>query len=135
MKLLLLMYCGLVGLAGCGQKAADPAPSTDSFLGHWQTDSFRAVGYDAKGNLTSDTTYPQGRTFDITATTVTSAAGTSTETFTYTRQGEMLRATSNAHFTDDVLYVHGLTATGFTYEQDHTIVDGRRSVVTMTFHR
>ena len=71
------MYCGLVGLADCGQKAADPAPSTDSFLGHWQADSFRAVGYDAKGNLTSDTTYPQGRTFDITATTVTSAAGTS----------------------------------------------------------
>jgi hypothetical protein len=130
-----LPFClSLLLLSQCSRKNDPPG---DPLLGHWQSDNTRLVNYDAQGTVVRDNTRPQHGELDVTATTMsfayTTPTGVSKDTFTYTRNGEVITVLAGG--TGEAQFVRALTPTSFTYEATSTTSNGGKGTFILLFHR
>jgi len=123
--------------ASC-QKQAEPAPTPDLFLGHWQAETLEILFYDATGKLTDDHVFQQASQLDVDAGTLTTTQTVNgrivVETQPYTRRGETLILSKPP--VGYTCYCRKLSASTFTFEYNQTPIAGQAyTVQLLAYHR
>jgi hypothetical protein len=138
MKHLLLLSLLVLGFASC--KKEEPE-ETDSFLGHWQSDTIDYTMTTPRGVVEKTFSTKYNQTLDVTATTITftsvhTAGGPLpiSSSFTYTRNGEELKMTSGVWPAAEIR-VLSLTPTSFTHEDKQIDQGGGYMITRIPYHR